>query len=45
MLRHEDRQMILEEERPVPRLRKVNELLARETEVLGYEQDVYKRQA
>ena len=40
VLRHEDRQMILEEERPVPRLRKVNELLARETEVLGYEQEL-----
>lgn len=36
VLRHQDRQVILEEERPIPRLRKVNELLARETEVLGY---------
>ena len=40
VLRHQDRQVILEEERPIPRLRKVNELLARETEVLGYEQEL-----
>ena len=40
VLRHQDRQLILEEERPVLRLRKVNELLARETEVLGYEQEL-----
>lgn len=40
VLRHQDRQMILEEERPILRLRKVNELLARETEVLGYEQEL-----
>ena len=40
VLRHEDRQMILEEERPIIRLRKVNELLVRETEVLGYEQEL-----
>ena len=40
VLRHQDRQLILEEERPIPRLRKVNELLARETEVLGYEQEL-----
>ena len=37
VLRHQDKQAILEEERPVPRLRKVNELLAREAEILGYE--------
>ena len=40
VLRHQDRQMILEEERSILRLRKVNELLARETEVLGYEQEL-----
>ena len=40
VLRYQDRQTILEEERPVLRLRKVNELLARETEVLGYEQEL-----
>ena len=40
VLRHQDKQIILEEERPVPRLRKVNELLAREAEVLGYEQEL-----
>ena len=40
VLRHQDRQVILEEERPILRLRKVNELLARETEVLGYEQEL-----
>ena len=40
MLRHQDRQAILEEVRPVPRLRKVNEMLARETEVLTVEQEL-----
>ncbi len=40
VLRHQDKQAILEEERPVPRLRKVNELLAREAEILGYEQEL-----
>ena len=40
VLRHQDKQMILEEMRPVPRLRKVNELLARETEVLSLEQEL-----
>ena len=39
-LRHQDKQMVLEEERPVPRLRKVNELLAREAEVLSCEQEL-----
>ena len=39
-LRHQDKQMILEEIRPVPRLRKVNELLAREAEVLSVEQEL-----
>ena len=40
MLRHQDRQAVLEEIRPVPRLRKVNELLARETEVISFEQEL-----
>jgi len=40
MLRHEDKQMILEEVRPIPRLRKVNELLARESEVLLCEHEL-----
>ncbi len=40
MLRHQDRQAILEEIRPIPRLRKVNELLARETEVISFEQEL-----
>ncbi|MBD5162666.1 MAG: endopeptidase La [Oscillibacter sp.] len=40
MLRYQDRQEILEELRPVPRLRKVNELLAREVEVLSFEHEL-----
>ena len=40
MLRHQDKQEILEELRPVQRLRKINELLARETEVLTCEQEL-----
>ncbi len=40
MLRHQDKQMILEEARPVPRLRKVNELLAHEAEVLLCEHEL-----
>ena len=40
MLRHQDRQAVLEELRPMPRLRKVNELLAREAEVLNCEQEL-----
>ncbi|MCI8420412.1 MAG: endopeptidase La [Oscillospiraceae bacterium] len=39
-LRHQDRQMILEECRPVVRLRKINELLVREVEVLSCEQEL-----
>ncbi len=38
--RYQDKQSILEEFHPVIRLRKVNELLARESEVLGYEQEL-----
>ena len=40
MLRYQDKQAVLEEIRPVPRLRKVNELLAREAEVLSCEQEL-----
>ena len=40
MLRHQDKQAVLEELRPVPRLRKVNELLAREAEVLSFEHEL-----
>ena len=38
--RYQDKQMILEELRPVLRLRRVNELVAKESEVLGYEQEL-----
>ncbi len=40
MLRHQDKQAVLEEARPIPRLRKVNELLAHEVEVLICEQEL-----
>ena len=40
MLRHQDRQTILEELRPLTRLRKVNEMLAREVEVLSFEHEL-----
>ena len=40
MLRYQDKQAVLEEIRPVSRLRKVNELLAREAEVLSCEQEL-----
>ena len=40
VLRHQDKQLVLEEERPVLRLRKVNELLAHEAEVLSCEQEL-----
>ena len=40
MLHHQDKQTILEEIRPIPRLRKVNELLAREAEVLVCEREL-----
>ena len=39
-LRYQDKQSVLEELRPLPRLRKVNELLAREAEVLSFEQEL-----
>ena len=40
MLRYQDKQALLEELRPVQRLRKVNELLAREAEVLSFEHEL-----
>lgn len=40
MLRHQDKQAVLEELRPVQRLSKVNELLAREAEVLSFEHEL-----
>ena len=39
-LRYQDKQSVLEELRPLPRLRKVNELLAREAEVLSFEHEL-----
>lgn len=38
--RYQDKQRVLEELHPVLRLRLVNEMLAHETEVLGYEQEL-----
>ncbi len=40
LLRYQDKQAVLEEIRPIQRLRKVNELLAREAEVLSCEQEL-----
>ena len=40
MLSYEDKQAVLEELRPVQRLRKVNELLAHEVEVLSFEHEL-----
>ena len=40
VLRHQDKQEILEELRPVPRLQRINELLKRETEILSLEQEI-----
>ncbi|MBQ1351348.1 MAG: endopeptidase La [Oscillospiraceae bacterium] len=42
-MRSQDKQSILEELRPVRRLEKVNQILARETEVLQLEQDIQSR--
>ena len=39
-IRYQDKQSILEELRPLPRLRRVNEILRRETEVIGLEQEI-----
>ena len=40
MLRHQDRQIILDELRPMVRLRKINEILTREIDVIAMEQEV-----
>lgn len=42
-LRHDDRQRILEELHPVKRLKKVNEILAHELEVLSLEMDLEQK--
>ena len=39
-LRYQDKQRVLEELRPVPRLRRINEILRRETEVIELEQEI-----
>ena len=39
-VRFQDKQAILDELRPLPRLRRVNELLRRESEVISLEQDI-----
>lgn len=39
-VRYQDKQSILDELRPLPRLRRVNELLRRESEVIALEQDI-----
>jgi len=38
--RYQDKQEILEELRPIPRLQRVNELLCRETEIIALEQEI-----
>ena len=40
MLRHQDKQVILEELRPMVRLQRVNELLAREIDIINFEQEI-----
>ena len=40
MLRHQDKQAILEELRPMMRLRKINELLIREIDIMNLEQEI-----
>ena len=39
-LRYQDKQIILDELRPLPRLRRINELLRREAEVIELEQEI-----
>ena len=39
-MRFQDKQVILEELRPLPRLRRMNEMLRRETEVISLEQEI-----
>ena len=40
VLRHQDKQLVLEELRPLARLQKVNELLKREIDIISYEQEI-----
>ena len=40
IIRYQDRQSILDEYRPLPRLRRINEILRRETEVIALEQEI-----
>ncbi len=40
MLRHQDKQLILEELRPIARLEKMNELLRREMDIINLEQEL-----
>ncbi len=39
-IRYQDKQIILEETRALPRLRRINEMLCRETEVIALEQEI-----
>ena len=39
-IRYQDKQAVLEELRPLPRLRRINEILRRETEVIALEQEI-----
>ncbi|MBQ9459518.1 MAG: endopeptidase La [Oscillospiraceae bacterium] len=39
-IRYQDKQLILDELSPLPRLRKINEILRRETEVIALEQEI-----
>ncbi len=39
-IRYEDKQAVLEEMRPLPRLRRVNDILRREAEVISLEQEI-----
>lgn len=39
-IRYQDKQLILDELRPLPRLRRINEILRRETEVIALEQEI-----
>ena len=40
MLRHQDKQVVLEELRPMVRLQRVNELLTREIDIINFEQEI-----
>ena len=40
IIRYQDRQSILDERKPLPRLRRINEILRRETEVIALEQEI-----